>query len=129
MQPKIETIRILPKRACGVALDHHPIMRAARNSAEQTLQVSTTEGGLRSTTQIAPLRNEGQPRMRRTLPLEYQVLALAILPLLVALAIVTALSQQQARQLAEQQTQLIEDKLLTAKRHERHAQDRGWLKG
>jgi signal transduction histidine kinase len=40
--------------------------------------------------------------MRRTLPLKYQVLALAILPLLVALAIVTALSQQQARQLAEQ---------------------------
>ncbi|MEO6602733.1 MAG: cache domain-containing protein [Polyangiaceae bacterium] len=56
--------------------------------------------------------------MRVKLSLKYQVLALAILPLLVALAIVATLSQYQGQQLAEQQAQLIEDNLLTAKQHE-----------
>lgn len=60
--------------------------------------------------------------MRFALPLRQQVLALAILPLVVALGAVVALSQHHARRLTEKQAQLIEDSLMTAKRRELQSQ-------
>lgn len=56
--------------------------------------------------------------MRLKFPLKVQVLALAILPLVLAMAVLAALSQYHAQRLAEQQAQLIEDSLLSAKRRE-----------
>lgn len=56
--------------------------------------------------------------MSLNLRLKHQVLALAILPLVLAMAVVATLSQYHAQRLAEQQAQLIEDNLLSAKRRE-----------
>lgn len=51
-------------------------------------------------------------------PLKYQVLALAILPLVVAMGIVAARVAYHSEELVEEQSKLIEEQLLTAKRFE-----------
>jgi two-component system, NarL family, sensor kinase len=56
--------------------------------------------------------------MSFAMPLKYQVLALAILPLIVALGVVGALSRRHTQLLTEEQALLIKDSLLTAKQHE-----------